>query len=166
MTHSGPSISLKVEHWSRIGHMNINIQEKSSIHELLQIIKFELRRDDVIWGDGISGWHLFYGGRNLYNHTSMLNDYNIQDGSRISLLPGERMRDRVYLGGYNEREMCQAIKLSIRAAELRQEAAEKDSVSEPGPLETALREELRRVQEELRTFQGASGGGDNTIVMS
>ena len=112
MTHSGPSISLKVEHWKSHVHMNIDIQENSSIHELLQIIKLELP-SWVVWGDGISGWHLFYDGRNLYNHTSLLNDYNIQDGSRISLLPGERMRDRVYLGGYNEREMCQAIKLSI-----------------------------------------------------
>jgi hypothetical protein len=115
-----PSISFTVEHWTNsAGHMKINIPENSSIHELLQLVKLKLH-EELVWGDGVSGWHLMYNGRNLYNLTSLINDYNIHDGSRIYLLPGERMRDRVYLGGYSEREMCQAIQLSKRYARITQ----------------------------------------------
>ena len=50
-------------------------------------------------------------------------------------------------------------RLAAEVAKLRQEVAEKEFGSAPGPLEAALREELRRVQDELKTLQGASKTG-------
>ena len=119
-------ITVEIIPWTRgVTNHIINIEENSTINDLTQIIKkIILEREGLRWGDGRDGWHLFYGGRNLYDPLSLLNEYNIQEGTRINILPGNRSRDLVPRGKlYEERDMIRARQLSIRSESRRKRLA-------------------------------------------
>ena len=69
----------------------IYVKENNIINDLIQIIQKKLT------GIGLRdpAWHLFYGGKNLYNAEAHLGEYNIKEGSLIDILRGHRTRDLV-----------------------------------------------------------------------
>jgi len=116
-------ISLTIIPWTSCINYVINIKENSTINDLIQIIKKILEKDGLQWGDGRDGWHLFYG-KNLNNHLLLLDKYNIKEGARINILPGNRARDLVPKREFDVPDMRRAKQLSIRSEHLRRRQIE------------------------------------------